>query len=541
MSSQQAIHRTSTIQATSLPALLLERATHTPDEIFLQDVRGDFCTYEQLHHASLKWANALHARGVQQGETIAVMMHNCLEQIEAWLGISWLRAREVPINTAYRGHMLQYVLNNSQAKGIVIAERYLDVLAEVAPELRCLQFIIVPDMEKAQNMQDIEEKLPFKLFTGEIVSEAAILQRFEPPQRHDIASIVYTSGTTGPSKGVLIPWGQFMTSAENRASVEGVPPKDAFYSFFPFFHVSGKAFLCIQAQLAGRLVFREKLSMTEFWSDIKRFGCTSTGVIAAVAQWLLSQEPQPDDADNPLQNVVLIPIIPNFAAFQQRFGILRISTNFGMTEVGGILNTEWNPTNIKSSGRVEPGYEVRVVDEHDYEVGPHEVGELIVRSARPWSLMIGYFGMPEKTAEAWRNGWFHTGDSFTYNEEGNFYFVDRKKDALRRRGENISSFEVEAIVNQHPAVVESAAIAVPVGQHEDEVKIVVVCKPDCAVTPDELLNFLVPKLPNFMLPRYVEFVDALPKTPVGKVRKVDLRLHSLNEHTWDRLASSTRI
>jgi crotonobetaine/carnitine-CoA ligase len=178
---------------------------------------------------------------------------------------------------------------------------------------------------------------------------------------------------------------------------------------------------------------------------------------------------------------------------------------------------------------------VRIVDEHDIEVPAGVVGELIVRTRVPWTVNAGYLGMPEQTAEAWRNGWFHTGDAFRYDEDGNFYFVDRIKDSIRRRGENISSFEVEAYVNEHPAVLESAAIAVPSEHGEDEVKVCVVLKPDGILEPEELIEHLIPRMPRFMVPRYVELVDALPKTEATqRVQKVLLREEPLNDKTWDR-------
>jgi crotonobetaine/carnitine-CoA ligase len=186
------------------------------------------------------------------------------------------------------------------------------------------------------------------------------------------------------------------------------------------------------------------------------------------------------------------------------------------------------------------GYEVRVVDAHDEPLGPGEPGELIVRTRQPWVINAGYYDKPDATANAWRNGWFHTGDEFMYDADGNFYFVDRIKDAIRRRGENISSFEVEALVNQHPDIVESAAIAVSSDYTEDEVKICIVLREDAFLTPEMLVDFLMPRMPKFMLPRYVEFVDALPKTEgTLRVRKFQLRDDPLNDRTWDREATGS--
>jgi crotonobetaine/carnitine-CoA ligase len=254
---------------------------------------------------------------------------------------------------------------------------------------------------------------------------------------------------------------------------------------------------------------------------------------------------QPGDADNPLRNVSMGPLVNEVEEFKRRFGV-QVSTGYGMTEIAVPLASDaWNLANATSCGRVRtgyPGYDVRVVDEWDRPLGPDEVGELIVRTAEPWTMNAGYYNMPAETAAAWRNGWFHTGDAFRYDADGNYYFVDRIKDAIRRRGENISSFEVEAYVIRHPAVAECAAVAVPSEHSEDEVKVVVVPAPGAVVDPRELIEFLMPTMPRFMIPRYVEIVDALPKTPTMRVRKVELRTAAaVTDATWDREAAGVEL
>jgi crotonobetaine/carnitine-CoA ligase len=234
------------------------------------------------------------------------------------------------------------------------------------------------------------------------------------------------------------------------------------------------------------------------------------------------------------------PVIPGPEAFKTRFGISHVATGYGTTEVGFPISTPWDPPNDRTCGRRRdgtPGYELRLVDEHDEPVPTGQVGELIVRTAVPWSMNTGYWGRPEQTAEAWRNGWFHTGDAFIEDADGWFYLVDRMKDTLRRRGENISSFEVEAGVLQHPAVAECAVIGVPSELGEDEVKAVLVAAPGQAIDPAELILFLEPRLPRFMIPRYIEVVASLPRTDgTMRVKKVELRRDALNPQTWDRQA-----
>jgi crotonobetaine/carnitine-CoA ligase len=257
-----------------------------------------------------------------------------------------------------------------------------------------------------------------------------------------------------------------------------------------------------------------------------------------MVHWMLAQPPSPTDREHSLEKALLSPIVPGFA---ERYGV-SVRTHYGMTEAGNVMSRRAVTDSSPSCGRPLPGYEVRLVDEHDYEVPVGEVGELVVRTDQPWWICAGYWGMPEKTADAWRNGWFHTGDGFRRDEEGDYYFVDRQKDALRRRGENISSFEVEAMVNEHPDVAESAAIGVEVSSGEQEIKICVVAAPDATVDPASLIEFLVPKMPRFMVPRFVEIVDSLPKTEATmRTQKAKLREDPLNDTTWDREAAGVAV
>ena len=236
----------------------------------------------------------------------------------------------------------------------------------------------------------------------------------------------------------------------------------------------------------------------------------------------------------------MVPLTGDAPAFTERFGV-DIYTIFNMTEISSPVVSEANPTKIGTCGKARSGVEVRLVDKNDCEVPVGEIGEMLVRTDRPWAMNSGYNANPEATAEAWRNGWFHTGDAFRRDEDGYFYFVDRVKDAIRRRGENISSFEVEADVCRHPAVREAAAIAVPSEYSEDEVMVVVAPVPGQAIDPRELAEFLIDTMPYFMVPRYIRLLDELPKTPSAKVMKTELRAEGITEDTWDREAAGLRV
>jgi carnitine-CoA ligase len=514
-----------------LPHMLARLAESEPDAVAMQDVDGRELTRRELHETNLRWADALRRVGVSSGDHVVTMLPNSFEAFHVWLGLSWVGAVEVPANTMYRGQMLRYLVENSTATTVVLSERFVPELVEVAADLPQLKTVVVPDADAPPT------GLPCRVVAAaEFFGDATPATDLEGPEYWDVASIIYTSGTTGPSKGVLVPWGtlwSFVTVVPDGF----VEPGEGFYAMYPAFHVSGKAMLYQAALLRARMVIREQFSIQHFWDDVKRFGITGAGLVGPMAPFLLLQPEQPDDADTPLRHVMMGPLVPQVDEFKARFGV-EVGTGYGMTEIGAVFASDgYNLPNATSCGKLRSGwagYEVQIVDDHDQALGPNEVGELVARAREPWVINRGYFGMPAATADAWRNGWFHTGDAFRCDDDGNFYFVDRIKDAIRRRGENISSFEVEALVSQHDDVVESAAVAVPSEYGEDELKVCVVLRAGAEVTHAELIASLAPKMPKFMIPRYVEFVDALPKTEATmRTQKVKLREHALNDRTWD--------
>jgi crotonobetaine/carnitine-CoA ligase len=309
---------------------------------------------------------------------------------------------------------------------------------------------------------------------------------------------------------------------------------DRLFAPFEPSHLAGKIPVQLMAYWTGTHVFREGFKTTEFWRDVRANDCNRVWLFHAMANFVWRQPESADDASNPIESITGGPLLHEYLEFEQRFAV-KMRTNFGMTEIGWPIATADDVRNHLSCGRPRPGYVLRIVDEHDLEVVAGEVGELLVRADAPWTMNVGYFGNPERTVEAWRNGWFHTGDAFRVDADGNWYFVDRMKDAIRRRSENISSFEVESMVGEHDAVLECAAIGVPSDDGEEEIKVCVVVKPDRSLDPPELIEFMRPRAPSFMLPRYIEVVDALPKTPTGKVRKMELKANWKRQATWDRL------
>jgi crotonobetaine/carnitine-CoA ligase len=329
--------------------------------------------------------------------------------------------------------------------------------------------------------------------------------------------------------------------------IQDLTEDDAYYMPDPMNHISGKTPLYSMAVVGGRVVIRDGFTTAAYWDDIDRHHCSTTGMLGAMPAFLWQQPARDDDADHALVNVWMAPLVPNLDEFKARFGV-RVTTSYGSVEHSVPIRAgTWDTSSAtwRSCGKRRegwPAYELRLVDEHDFDVAPGEIGELVVRTSEPWTMNAGYLGMPDKTAEAWRNGWFHTGDAFTCDADGNFTFVDRTRDCIRRRGENISSFEVEAEVNAHPLVAECAAIGVPSEFGEEEIKVLVVSQPEADVQPDDLIRFLIPRLPRFMVPRYVEIVRELPKTDATlRVKKYLLRDNPINDATWDREVAGIEI
>ena len=349
-------------------------------------------------------------------------------------------------------------------------------------------------------------------------------------QPWDTLSVIYTSGTTGPSKGVLSSalqvWSTFIPN-------NSMLPEDRTLVTLPMFHMGGAGPIWATLMRGGSFALVESFRTDAFWSTIRRFGVTHTILLGAMTPFLLKEPPSPDDRTHPLKKVTMVPLSDQYREFSERFGV-EVFTGFNMTETSSPLFVGPNPPIRGTCGRPRPGVEVRIVDENDCEVPPGTIGELIIRTDMPWALNHGYHRNPEATAKAWRNGWFHTGDAFRRDEDGNFFFVDRMKDAIRRRGENISSFEVEKEIVAHDDVRDVAVVAVPSEFGEDEVMAVLSPVQGRSIDLPALVEFLRPRLAHFMVPRYFRIVDDLPRTPTEKVQKHLLRAEGVTADTWDR-------
>lgn len=515
-----------------LPHVVAARATDSrhAERIYLEEVDGRAVTYQQAHRGALGWAAHLEHLGVGYGDRVATLLPTSGVGVMASIGVSWLGAIDVPINPAHRGRLLRYYLEDAAPRAVVTAAELLAHVEEALVDLP-VDALVVPDGDEATTSPVAAVHL------GEPAPAAGDEVSFRGPQAHDVAVILYTSGTTGPSKGVLVPWEQLLATCEGSLPPGALGEDDAFYAPFGLFHITGRSAVYTMALHAGRTVLRDRFSTDAYWSDIAKHGCTTTVLMGAMANFLYRLPASDDDARTPLEKILMAPLIPEVEDFKERFGV-RVCTVFNMTEVSvPIASNGWELANERSCGCVREGYEVRVVDEFDREVAVGDVGELIVRAGRPWTLASGYWQKPEKTVEAWRNLWFHTGDAMRVDEDGNYYFVDRLKDAIRRRGENISSLELELEVGEHPGVHEAAAFGVPSEYGEEDVMVAVVAKPDHTIDPKELTEFLADRVPKFMVPRYVEVRSELPKTQTEKIKKQELKSEGVTSRTWDRLGT----
>ena len=499
-----------------LSRVLRDRAAEHPDRVaVLFEDRG--YTYGELWARARRAAAVLRAEGVGEGDAVLVMAENCIQFLDACFGIALLGAIQVPVNTEYRGEILRHQVANSGARLAVVAASFGERLEALGDDRGALSRLLAVEGRAATRIDAGSWDAAFDAASELPTSELA------DPAEHDIVAIMYTSGTTGPSKGVRVAQAHAYMYANLASQIVELGPGDVYYAPLPLFHIAGQwALVYASLQAGATAVVRRRFSAGEFWSVVRETGATVSFLLGAMANFLARQDPRPDDADNPLDRMLLVPLVPDLEAFSRRFGV-RVGTCFGSTEVNVPLAAGFGVTDPTVAGRPVPGFQLRIVDEHDQEVPVGVVGELLVRTDEPWVIATGYHNNPEATLAAFRNLWFHSGDGFRRDAEGNFYFVDRMKDYIRRRGENISSFEVEREVNTHPAVLESAAVAVPSPHTEDDLKVVVVAKPGSTVDPDQLREYLRARVPRFMVPDLVEVVAELPKTPTGKIQKHLLR------------------
>jgi len=488
----------------------------TPEATCVTDVAGERWSWSRAASEMTSAAAALSVLGVSCKEPLGIMLPNSLDWLRAWWGASVLGATIVAINPALRGETLRHVCTETALTKVVTTPELWHRIDELA--------------------------LPVSLVDpGSLRSDAHVSQSdWVEIHPWDSAIINFTSGTTGPSKGVLTTHMHLHSAAATDGW--GLTRSDVVFAHMPLFHTGGMAPAMAGWQAGGAVALRPQFRASTFLQDVRSAGATFVVLVGTMASVLHATPPSPDDHDNPLRAVNMIPLIPDISAFMKRFAVGEIQVMYGMTEVPQAMHHSWvgkveRPT---AAGRLRPGFEARIVDEHDVALADGEIGQLVLRADRPWTITTEYVNRPSETARAWRNGWFHTGDLFSL-EDGFFFFQDRATDSLRRRGENISSYEVERAVLAFPKVSEAACVGVRTDHGDQDVKIFVARSDGGPVDPAELITFLRQELPYFAVPRFVEVVAELPKTPTGRIRKDVLRDRGNTGTTWDREAAGIAV
>ena len=508
----------------SLPRMLDTQAKRLRDKP-LVTASGKTIGFRQARDLAARFAGTLAQAGIKRGDRVALICGNCMEFVTIMLGAAWMGVVLVPINTGSRGPQLAHILKNSGARLLILEAQFLPSLDHAGISDAALEAIWVIGEAVTEEVQ------------GLTLRPLPALGAPEPPAAlgpGDTLAILYTSGTTGPSKGVICPHAQYYWWGVITAGMLGVGESDVLVTPLPLFHSNALNSFYQALLLGAHVVYLPRFSVSGFFASLAEHKATVTYLLGAMVPMLLSRSPSPQERAHATR-IALAPGVPEMfrKEFVARSGIALLD-GYGSTETNFVIGAHPSVQRSGMMGAVIEGFEARVVDEDDNELPDGEAGELTVRAAEPFAFARGYFGMPEKTVEAWRNLWFHTGDRVLREQDGQFRFLDRLKDAIRRRGENISSFEVEQVLISHPEVGSAAVFPVRSELAEDEVMVAILRKPASRLSELDLMRYCEPRLPRFALPRFVEFFAELPQTENGKVQKFKLRERGVQPGTWDR-------
>jgi crotonobetaine/carnitine-CoA ligase len=526
----------------TLPHVLEHQAATRADQPFLTWKDGSRpWSFAETNALANRLGHGFTAKGVGKGDMVGLLLPNCPEFIFLWFGLTKIGAVEVAISDAYKGSFLAHPLKLSKAKILVttaaLAERLVEIEDEL-PHLEAIYLVAGDDDAPAPAFARIPVRGYDELLSDNAENPGVVVTPSDP------AAVLMTSGTTGLSKGVLMPHSQFYFFAEEDVQLTRLTEQDVYMTGFPLFHGNAQFLTVYPSLIVGaQVVLYPRFSASDWAGRARRSGATVTNLLGATMSFILAQPPSPDDRAHKVRTIYAAPLAPALGRrFVERFGAIDFVDGFGQTEISNVFMTPFGAARPDGASGVlvDQFYDVRLADpETGLDVPEGQTGELLIRPKAPGIICSEYLGMPEKTVETWRDLWFHTGDGLRRDDNGWYFFVDRVKDALRRRGENISSFEVEAGVRSHPAVVECAVVGVRADEAagEDEVMAFVVLKDEAVVDPAEIAAWADSKLPAFMVPRYIEYIAALPLTASEKVRKKELRERGVTAATWDREAS----
>ncbi|GAA3525271.1 ATP-dependent acyl-CoA ligase [Aeromicrobium panaciterrae] len=511
---------------------VLERhARQAPERTFATfPAEGRTWTWAEADAAANRMANALAELGVGRGSRVAVLSENSSAMVQVILGTTKLGAIYVPLHTSWRGEQLEHGLGIVHPHVIVCQVQYLESMAAVGASAPT----VVIDCDTAG--PDLDD----------LVARADSSSPEPPPDPYldvwDPYAVIFTSGTTGRSKGVLCPYGQLFAQVEH-PMLPVVTADDTFLGDMPLFHVGGLLAMMAVLQLGATWVVTPRIRIGTYWEIVRNHGVTHATLLPQVATFLQKQPERPDDAVNPLRIIMTGSFSRGLDQWCKRFGVKNRYRFYNSTELCAPLMTGLDPEESASTGHVRPGVAVDVIDSEGKSVERGTVGELIVRSSRPWEMFLGYLGDYTATSAAWTDGWFRSGDLFVQTGENTYQHVDRLADAIRRRGENISAFELEEVILRHPAVYSCAVVGVPddevLGDHD--IKACVQPRKGETLDPAELVAFLDERLPPFAVPRYVDILEELPRTATTKIRKSELRSAGVTDSTWDRNSAGNGV
>ena len=489
--------------------------------------KDEVASYEQVNEKANRVANWFLSMGFKKGDKVAILLNNCLEWLYVWFGLAKIGVVAVPLNTQHKGSLLQYFINHCDAQLMVIGKNVLDRIKPIRDNLTTLNTLVVyPSNEGISDLGLNTVSFP-ELLKGSPTSPKSDVKYY------DTLVILYTTDSTGPSQGVVSPHNQYVWCGGKRAKLVRMTPNDVFYCLSPLYHVIPLGDILMTSLLGdAAMVITDRFSVRKFWWDVKRYNVTMSGGFGIVMKRLYMQPPKDDDANNSLR-LLIVPDAPKsiHEAFEKRFN-LAVTDAYGMTEVDPVIACTIEDRRLGSCGKAAEDLEVKIFDDNDNELKPGEIGEIVCRPKKPYIMMKEYYKMPGKTLERWRNLWFHTDDYGYQDEEGYFYFVEAKNNGIKWRGENVSPFELEEIINSHPDVLESAAVGVASELGGDDVKVIIRLKKGKTMAPEQLMEFCEQRMTFFMVPRYIEFVDEFPRTETGESLKKALKV--VTNKTWDR-------
>lgn len=520
------------IRELTVAHVLKRQAAERGDKVYLRTTEGDALTFAEVYQATRRIGNWLTMHDLGKGSHIAVMMKNGRDCALAHIAIAMIGAVSVPININALGGILAHYLNLSDSIAVVADENFATRIIAIEAELNRTPTLIVvgdPSRLPATRMSVLRFSDSANAADDEIGADV----RFS-----DLAFILFTSGTTGPSKGVMFPQARAFLWDEGIVAELGVNETDTFFVSTPLSHAVGLfSGVWMMMALGATVAISPSFSASRFLDQVRQTGATYATLLGAMLQFLDAVPARADDADNPLRLISAGPYPKAWRDLERRFGA-KLVTGYGLSDHSSATKLPPDPPEGKehSAGRAISAYELMIVDADDIALPAGQVGECVLRARYPWHSSGGYYNAPEQTAHSRRNEWFHTGDRGYLDEDGYFWFVDRMKDMIRRRSENISAFEVEQLAADHPAVADVAAYAVQADEAEDEVAISVVLRQNEEVAPPDLIRHYLTSMPNYMVPRFVHVTDSLPRNLNQRVEKFKLREWAEQNRAllWDR-------